>query len=772
MKKKLISLALAASLVLGSGSFAFGGEISRGAAVQRIMKAAGSYNSGVEKTDIICGYGDGELHEEDRATRAQILIMLKNGFGKLPGMDKYTREIALPEGSAFNAPAWAEEILAEPLSLGIAQGDLSEEATEEELDRMISRLYALYGTEVKDDYYAAVNKNILAGLELAPGMSAAGTLYDLNITASDAMSEIIAEICSGSFEKGTKEQKIADYYGTVMDVESQNAQGISPLKEYLERIDAMETMEDLMATCIEIYEELGLNPYFSFGISRDDADSDKYILSFYGCSASFPLQYYTPGNPVIEACKTYYAKLLAFCGENPQQAAEHAQAYIDFESYMAANSMTSEESAVIANLRNYYTVEQLKELAPAANVDALLSMYGFKNPEKIMVPDPKAIASFNAYCSEKHMDLLKTEFKLALLSGYGACLGDTFLDAAMEFQAALYGYANPMSTEDRAVNQVQSLMPDYLSQLYCEKHFSKEAKADVTAMIEDIIAAYRTRITELDWMSEATKEKAIVKLDNIKIKVGYPDKWATYLDEVEIKSKEEGGSFFSNTAAIAIASAKETCKYYERGVDRDAWLMSPYVVNACYDFANNDITFPAAILQSPMYDKDAPYEENLGKIGYIIAHEISHAFDNNGAEYDEKGNLSNWWTEADYEAFSALCDDMADFYQGREAYFGMENNGRLTLSENVADNGAVQCLVSIARKRGCDMDLLFRSISQGWASYMPRGFAEYVNSIDVHSADKLRVNCVLQNVEEFYQVYEIEEGDGMYLAPETRVRIW
>ena len=335
------------------------------------------------------------------------------------------------------------------------------------------------------------------------------------------------------------------------------------------------------------------------------------------------------------------------------------------------------------------------------------------------------------------------------------------------------GVSGSYTPEERALLTVQNIMPDYIGELYAEKYFTEEAKQDVEKMVKDIIEVYRNRIQNLTWMSDETKQKALKKLDTMKIKIGYPDKWETAIDNAEIKSTTDGGSYFTNMLSILAAQKEETLELQGTAVDKTQWMMYPFTVNACYSAIQNDITFPAAILQAPMYDVNASYEQNLGGIGYIIAHEITHAFDNNGAKFDENGNAADWWTEEDYAAFNALCEDMIEFYDGEEGIPGIPMNGTLTLSENVADNGAVACITEIvAGLENPDFETLYKSMANCWASVANRAYYQYAAQADLHSADKLRVNRVLVNCDEFFETFDIGETDGMWVAPEDRVKIW
>ena len=361
----------------------------------------------------------------------------------------------------------------------------------------------------------------------------------------------------------------------------------------------------------------------------------------------------------------------------------------------------------------------------------------------------------------------------ALLQSVATSLNQGFMDAYFDFVLAYYGVDARQSNEQIAAQQVQALLADYLSRAYADEYFSAKAKADVEEMIGEFIAIYKERILAQDWMSAETKAKAVKKLDTMGVKVGYPDSWESCLDRAEIKSPAEGGSFFSNVIAIQMAMKQDVLAHQNDAPDKSEWIMTPFTVNACYNPSANDITFPAAILQSPLYDVNASREENLGGIGYIIAHEITHAFDNNGAKFDENGSAADWWTAEDYAAFQQKCQAVAEWYDGQEAYPGIACSGVLTISENVADLGAAKCIVAAAKKLDHpDLDKLFRAVANTWASTTSRQMREYLAVTDVHAPDKLRCNRVLQTLPEFYTTYGIRPGDGMWTAPETRVSVW
>ncbi|MDR0268008.1 M13 family metallopeptidase, partial [Paenibacillus sp.] len=303
--------------------------------------------------------------------------------------------------------------------------------------------------------------------------------------------------------------------------------------------------------------------------------------------------------------------------------------------------------------------------------------------------------------------------------------------------------------------------------------FTKEAKQDVEQMVKQFIEVYKERIKALDWMSEATKTKATKKLDKMTVKIGYPDQWNDYLKDVSIKPFADGGSLFDNMVAINKAGKKQMIASLGQPVDKSKWAMSTYEVNAYYNPQNNEIVFPAGILQAPFYDIKAKHETNLGAIGMVIAHEISHAFDNEGSAYDENGNAVNWWTSEDFKKFQEKCEQVISYYDHVEVLPGVYNNGKLTLSENIADLGGMAASLQVLSKmEKPDLKAYFEGYATSFRMTMSKETAAYQSTTDMHSANKVRVNRTVSSFPEFYKAYEVTEKDAMYVAPKDRVSIW
>ena len=777
--KRLITAILAAAMLLGNTAFASDVYATRGEVADMLLAAADDYNPSVRRSDIIKGYGgDGELHEDWNVNRAEALVMLSRAFGTLPELTGHNARVALKSGDFTDIPDWAKPELQPVLDAGIAAGTAegifspSDDVTKEQMNLFIQRVYALCGTNEKDDFYAAVNKDALNTLEIKPGRVLAGTLFDLQDESTAQVSEIIKEVTSGKWEKGTKEQKIADFYNNILDTESRNTIGAAPIVPYLEMIDGANNVTELINTQYTLMEKLYCAPFTAFSLTVDFKDSTRYIPVFGVYNPNMTKDFYISGTEIQKRAYLKYLKtVMELAGEEVTDA--QLEEFYNFEKSLAEKMLNTDDRNNVDKFYNTYTLDEIQALFPSVDTEKLLFSSGIQKEDKFLITDVGLTEEFAHLLTDENIEVLKTAAKLTVILSYGGTLSTEFVDASNVFNQEFLGVSGTYSDEERAAFTVSGVMPDYIGEIYAEKYFTEEAKTDVLKMVEDIISVYKKRINNLTWMSGETKQKAIRKLDTMKIKIGYPDKWDTYLDNAEIKSAAEEGSYFENMLAVCRASMEHMTKLQGTSVDKTKWAMYPYTVNACYSDTSNDITFPAAILQPPMYDVNASYEENLGSIGYIIAHEITHAFDNNGAKFDENGNAADWWTAEDYAAFEKLCEKMVSFYDGCESVPGVLMNGKLTLSENVADQGAVQCITEVAAGlENPDYKALYRSMAKAWASTRTREYAQYAASVDLHSDEKLRVNRVVVNCEEFYNAFDIKTGDGMYVPEDERVKIW
>ena len=779
--KRLAAALLVVVLLLGcTPALAADAALTRGEAAQLLLDAAGDYNPDVQLSDIMKGYPDGSTDAGGAVTRVQALVMLERAFGGLETPVGDNARMAIPSQSFTDVPAWAASELSGVLGAGIVAGtgggrlSPDDAITRQELETLIHRVYALKGTNLKDDFYAAVNKSYLDSSDIPAGLSINGPFYGLSLTVNAQVAQLISDIDSKPQTPGTPEAKIKALYDCVIDTEGRDKAGTEPIRKYLDAIDGAKTLGEIIDADMLMQRELGISTLLGFGLTPDLADSERYIVAFSAAGASMDKDFYANGTEAqYAAYKTYITRLLALTGLSEEQAAAAFEPAYAAEKAIAAASLEPQDYGNVDKIYNIFTLDELQQLFPGVKLGEVYTASGLNPADRIVVTDAGAMKAAAVLFDDAHIDVLKSFARLGLIMSVGATLSHDYLDTSFDFYEAYYGIDARQSSEQIAAQQVQSLMADYLSRAYSEKYFSPEAKADVESMVREFIAIYKQRIMALDWMSDATKAEAVKKLDSMGIKVGYPDSWDTYLDSADIRSPENGGSFFSNTIAIQRAAKAEYLSRQSTGVDKSEWVMQPFTVNACYSASSNDITFPAAILQAPLYDVNAAPEDNLGGIGYIIAHEITHAFDNNGAKFDENGNAADWWTESDYAAFQEKCAAVAEWYDGVEVYPGITCSGELTISENVADLGSAQCVLTAAKQlKTPDLDRLFRAIANTWASTSYRQMREYLAVTDVHAPDKLRCNRVLQTLPEFYETYGITSGDGMWTEPSSRVSVW
>lgn len=347
-------------------------------------------------------------------------------------------------------------------------------------------------------------------------------------------------------------------------------------------------------------------------------------------------------------------------------------------------------------------------------------------------------------------------------------------DRHIEFNNYVRGINGKLEDIEIAYNTIDDYFGEPLSRIYIESVFSnaQQVKDDIIEMTEIITEVYEKRINALDWMSDATKAKAIEKLRGMNTKIGYPDSWKDY-SGLEIKNYSNGGSLLQNYINIYRYSCGDTLDKINANVDKDEWGMTAHTVNAYYDNTANEIVIPAGILMPPFYDSSASFEENLGGIGFVIAHEISHAFDDTGARFDKNGNLNSWWSDEDYKAYQAKTKELEEFYDQIEVLDGEYIDGYLTLGENIADLTAANCITQACREYGSgDYKALYTAFASGWRSKCTNEYLSYSLKNDSHSPDKYRVNVQLMNVDEFYETFNIAETDGMYLSENKRIKIW
>lgn len=777
--KKWIALILSVAMTTSVTPTVFAAEdyVTRGEAVELLLEAADFYNSDVQETDIIKGYTDGTLQKDTLVTKTEALVMIDRAFGEFPELTGHNLRVALPTEPTATPPEWSEQSINNVFATGTVSIKPSDEfITQQEFLLMIERLYDLYGSNLKDSYYATINKDILNTLEIPTGQGSMGTVEQLGLQTQSQILDLIKNAINSTPEPGSPEEKIKILYENITNMEARNQAGYTPIKEDLENIAAANSLSELEELSILKGFGNALGIFVDFSLTIDNMDSTSYIPVLTYATASGLEQIYSgEAEAQKEAYLTYLETLLKLCGETPEQAKANAQSYFELEKRLSEASLTTEELNDINNTYNLYTLDELQEIFPMLNIKQIYANTGMKEYEHVVVSDVGNMKEVAKILQEESLDTIKNYIKIAVINYFARFSGEDFLNAISAYNQAIAGLSGMPSIEQQATSTISNVLSDYIGELYAEKYCSEKLVTDVTKMINDIKNVYRQRIQSLDWMSETTKQKALLKLDTMIVNVGAPnyEEEQSCLDDATLRSVSEGGSYFENMLEISKANNEEQIKSSFESVDHTEWITTPQTVNAFYMPSFNSINFPVAFLQSPIYDVNASYEENLGGLGTVIAHEMTHAFDSNGALFDENGNVANWWTPEDKAAFDKLCQDVIVFFDGQEAAPEITNNGTLTLSENVADLGAMACIVELGKQiPDFDYKALFEQYALLWANTSYREYLQVLLYMDVHASGNVRTDRVLQSIDKFYEVYDIKEGDGMYVAPENRVQIW
>ncbi len=626
-------------------------------------------------------------------------------------------------------------------------------------------------TEVRyqDDYYEFVNQNLLSKIELAATDAHWDWFGELNAVVSSEMEDIIDELAGDdkTYEKGSSEQKIKDMYECVTDMENRNETGLGPLKPHMDSIRSASSIDEYVDALAHLSGEFG------FSIMQDKADSSRYAVYMMYADTLIGKEYVEGENTqeYMELYLDYISDMLMEFGMTADEAAQSTDSIEGLLRDICASTLTTEQHYDPAMTYNVYTAQELQELYSNVDVPKMLRTLRIDGQDKYIVTDVEQAKKINSLLQEENLQALKDYSTFVMLNDTAKYANANYARLSDDMKNALYGITESWGDEKTWKNLTQDMLPWDFGMIYVKEHFSAEDKAAVEEMIGQILEEYEVIINRQDWMSDATKKKAIRKLETMQVKIGYPDRWPAARDMMQVTPVSEGGSLLSNLLVSMQVAIDDSLNKLGQKVDRSEWDVTPQTINAMYDPLNNEIIFPAAILQAPFYDSDNSYGANLGGIGFIIAHEVSHAFDSSGALYDEYGNYNVWWTQEELAEYKKMSESIVDYYSGYEM-MGVKVNGDLTLMENIADLGALTCITSIIGDDAKALDEAFGQMTYNWASEDTASFMMYLLNTDTHSPNKVRVNAVLSSCDAFYEIYDIKETDGMYVAPEDRVGIW
>ena len=627
--------------------------------------------------------------------------------------------------------------------------------------------------DLKDDFYAAVNKERLAANTLKEGEAEIGTFAEL-----DHMAEDVVKTLFDGEEPTDHDIKLAyDLYHMALDWDSRNEIGAAPLKAKTDAVEAIESID-------EMTEYLSSNDDFMlWTVSKvEHPDDDERSIIFFQFNtlmrrdaAAYPDP--TPNGEYVESVLSEYAHaILVKDGYTAEEAEEKIENSLKFETLLAP-AIPTNEHLMDPEYQQIVSRDEMKEIAGALPMLENAEGPGFfPECEEYMILCPEVYDQLNVLYTEENLTLMKDYLIVNIASAYADWLDRECCEMYYDlFVIDRNGETGIKSDFDYAYGLVNKYLIWAVSKYYTQTNLTQEDKDRLSKLVEDIRAEYHTILNEADFISEETRAAAIEKLDAMKTFILFPDEIEGY-DGLNIRSAEEGGTFFEAMETIEDYLIRKDRADAGSVTDLSGWLsvLPPKAVNACYLGYTNSIYFPGAIAQGSVYNSDMSDEEIYAKMGTLIGHEITHAFDNNGSMYDKDGHLSNWWTDEDYQAFQERIDKMIAYYDTRIfPWEGQGVNGKNMTGEICADMGAVKCMLNIAAKNpDFDYDKFFRSYAELWYREWPFETVQYRIMTDEHPLAYLRVNVTLQQFDEFLEFYGIQEGDGMYLAPEDRIAIW
>lgn len=630
----------------------------------------------------------------------------------------------------------------------------------------------------RDDFYLAVNGQTLAEKKIEPTEPSWSWFKEQSLKNTKILEQELHEIAAkeGSYAKGTPEQKIADLYRCAVDMERRDATARQHLQDVLAPVRQAGTMDELTQALLQVRESSGASVFVDYTADRMP-DSLRYaarivpaetILSKYELEKE-------PQPGAWQAYKKYIADVLAEAGSPPEEAARQAEAIFAMEQSWAPAMLSSEERNDFAVLNTMYRRNEIEAFMPHMNGRRLLSSWKLTKEEKLFLADAAYLQKLDEAYVQDNLPLLKSYAVFRIMDGFAPYADRRLRDLQRSYTQYRFGITKSRSDEETASRMVQGLLPYEFGQIYMKDHCSPDAVRDVKAMIDEIRSVYRERLLKNDWLDEGTKKEAVGKLDALRVFVGGPaaDDKPIIEDMPDVVSEGDGGDLLSNIMHNAVLVQDQVHQLIGTDFDPDKWYaFQPQDVNAAYIPANNSITIPAGILNPPFYSPDASYGANLGGIGVVIGHEISHAFDPNGSQYDKDGNMKNWWTAGDYAMFQQKAAAFAPYYSRYEVGEGLYENGALVANEAIADCGGLSVATEIAGGDENTLRDLYRSFAAIFASKMtPQLLLQSVQT-DPHPIMQARVNGALSATDSFYEAYDVEDGDGMYVAPEQRVTLW
>ncbi|MDE6462447.1 MAG: M13 family metallopeptidase [Muribaculaceae bacterium] len=644
-------------------------------------------------------------------------------------------------------------------------------------------------TPVGEDFYMHVNRGWLEAHPLTDEFARYGNFNILADTAEVRVRDLVLGLGATNPEKGSVAQKVSTIYELGMDSVRLNAEGATPILADLKRIEETghDQMEDLFMWMHANYA----SPFFGAGPMEDLMNSNAYAM--YVSAGGMGLgdrDYYLLDDERNTQVREAYKTLIATQMQNAGYSADDARRIVDnvmkIETALAEKAWTREQSRNIPAQYNPRTMEELKQMYPTMNWERFFpETMGIDSVGQVIVTEIEPVGRGVELLAKSTDRELKDYYLWKYVSQASSALSDDFTNANFEFSKVMSGVKEMRPRWKRALGTTEGLLGEAIGELYVEKYFPESSKQYMVELVENLRTALGQHIDQLTWMSDSTKANAHKKLDTFTVKIGYPDKWKDYSS----MTIDPALSYYENIHNASMWHQREQLAKWGKPVDKTEWSMTPQTVNAYYNPMANEIVFPAAILQAPFFDPEASDAENYGGIGVVIGHEMTHGFDDQGRNFDAEGNMTNWWTEADAEAFEKLAQGLVEQYSAYEVMPGLFGNGQYTLGENIADQGglrvAMTAFLAAQDNKGVDinsdkalidglapMQVFYMNYANLWAQNTRPEEVKRLTVGDVHSLGEARVNVALRNLAPFFEAFGIKEGDKMYRPEAERVIIW
>lgn len=641
----------------------------------------------------------------------------------------------------------------------------------------------------QEDFYKYVNSDWMKKHPLTGEYSRYGQFNILNDSTNERVRRLVTGLSATNPAKGTNAYKIASIYELAMDSVRRNKLGAEPVKPVLSKIENTPSagMENLL---IEMHMKYG-SPFFGGGPQEDLANSKVYAM--YLGSTGLGLgdrDYYLKKDKKNREILAAYNKLIQtdmkLAGYSAKDAKRIAKNVIKIETLLADSTWTREQSRNIPAMYNVRGMDQVAKMYPNIPIRRLIEEgMKIKAPETIIVTELNTVQQANDLLGSLTDREKKDYYLWEALSGAAPYLSDAFSDASFEFNKIMSGVQQQRPRWKKALGAVEGAMGEGIGELYVEKYFPESSKEYMVGLVENLRTALGKHIINLPWMSDDTKVQAMKKLNSIVVKIGYPDKWKDY----SLLVIDPELSYYDNMQNVSQWAQDRYLEKWGKPVDRTEWHMTPQTINAYYNPINNEIVFPAGILQAPFFDPESSDAENYGGIGVVIGHELTHGFDDQGCNFDYEGNMQNWWTAEDAEAFQKLTQGLADQFSAVKIFPDLNANGQYTLGENIADQGGLRVAYTAwldsQKKKGVDItseeakidgfdptQVFYMNFANLWAGNIRDEEARRLTTIDPHSLGKNRVNVSLRNIEPFMKAFGVKEGNAMFRPESERVIIW